>query len=306
MRTSNRERNERQAGYIRIPSRCLPEITVENSSYLERKKKKHENAREQRFQKHKKNEDGRTDELKHGQINGQMDRRIARQMSIQTFPPDSRAENRVNYKKIPHLSNHPKRGLPYGWYHSRHSQRQSGSSFSSPGPKLQGELCWQPNDVAFLCKGSAAWKKRKIHLHVLPVGRVYSGSIAVTPQDNRRGQDVEDGVKLGEGDTALVFSGVNKAWLWRHKTQMPGIWVSDLRAKRLHIITMEALIILTVGPGNLQPRPLDTPDWWKDHGSSSLCTAPTDWESTLHAAEGLTPWALAPSTLEIRGVRTLF
>lgn len=65
--------------------------------------------------------------------------------------------------------------------------------------------------MALLYKIPAAWKNRKIHLHVFPVGRVYSGSIAVTPQDNRRGQDVEDGIKLGEGDTALVFSRVNKA-----------------------------------------------------------------------------------------------
>lgn len=240
-----------------------------------------------------------TDQWTDGQKDSQTDEHT-------NIPSRLKSREQGKLKRIPHLSNHPKRGLPYGWYHSRHSQRQSGSSFSSQDPKPQGELCWQANDVAFLCKGSAAWKKRKIHLHVLPVGRVYSGSIAVTPQDNRRGQDVEDGIKLGEGDTALVFSGVNKAWLWRHKTQTPGIWASDLRAKRLHIITMEALIILTVGPGNLQPRPLDTPDWWKDHGSPSLCTASTDWESTLHAAVGLAPWALAPSTLEIRGVQTLF
>lgn len=38
------------------------------------------------------------------------------------------------------------------------------------------------------------------------MGRVYSGRVAVTPQDDRRRQDVKDGIKLGEGDTVLVVS----------------------------------------------------------------------------------------------------
>lgn len=58
--------------------------------------------------------------------------------------------------------------------------------------------------MALTDEGPAAWKKRTIHLHVLPVGRVHSSCIAVTPQHNRRGQYVEDGIKLGEGDTALA------------------------------------------------------------------------------------------------------
>lgn len=87
----------------------------------------------------KKKEDGRMDELKHGQISGHKDR-TDRQMSIPTFPPNSRAENRENYKRIPHPSDHPKRCLSHGCYHNRHSRSQFGSLFSSLGPKLQGEL----------------------------------------------------------------------------------------------------------------------------------------------------------------------
>lgn len=79
-----------------------------------------------------------------------------------------------------------------------------GALFLSLGPKLQSKLYWQPKYVAFICKGSAVWKKIKIHLHVFPIGRVYSGCIAITPQDNRWWQDIKDGIKLGEGDTALV------------------------------------------------------------------------------------------------------
>lgn len=79
-----------------------------------------------------------------------------------------------------------------------------GTLFLSLGPKLQGKLCRQPNYVAFICKTPAGWETIEIHLHVFPMGRVDSGRVAVTPQDNRRRQDIKDGIKLGEGDTALV------------------------------------------------------------------------------------------------------
>lgn len=86
---------------------------MENASYLERKKKKSMKIQENKDSTNKKKEDGRMDELKHGQISGHMDR-TDRQMSIPTFPPNSRAENRENYKRIPYPSDHPKRCLSHG------------------------------------------------------------------------------------------------------------------------------------------------------------------------------------------------
>ena len=71
-----------------------------------------------------------------------------RQISIQTFTPGSRAENRENYKGTSHLSEHPRRGQSYMWYHTSHSQRQFGNLILTTVPKLQGEPCWQPDYVA--------------------------------------------------------------------------------------------------------------------------------------------------------------
>ena len=108
-------------------------------------------------------------------------------MSIQTFTPDSRAEDRENYKKGCPISV----TIPEGAYHM--ADITAGTLKVNLGPHSHP---WNQSckvsyadsliNVAFLCKGSAAWDKIKIHLHVLPMGRVYSGSIAVTPQDNRR------------------------------------------------------------------------------------------------------------------------
>lgn len=104
----------------------MPSINYSGKLILLRKKgKMYGNPREQRFHRHK--EDGRMVELKDGRIDGQTDRRIDRQISIQTFTPDSRAENRRIIK------GHPiSLVIPKGAYHM--SDSTAGTLKGNLGP----------------------------------------------------------------------------------------------------------------------------------------------------------------------------
>lgn len=188
-------------------------------------------------------------------------------MSIQTFTPDSRAGDRENYKRTSYLYDHPRRCLSYRWYHSRHSQRQFGSSVLCLGPSLQGELCQQPNYVAYLCKVSQP-EQDQSPLTCIP----YVQSAPRQHCCNATGQLPMTGHRgwhqTRRRNTALAFPSINKAWLWRHKTQRLGIWASDLRAKRLHFIMIQA----THHP----------------HGGSWECGA----EATRHRGLVAVPWLL--------------